>query len=176
MGDRDLGFLQSWQTKGQGVEGTGTKKRTARVPRISLSANAQLGTQHPCLCACVQSSLARAQSTHSWAHTSGRAAPHCPLPGHKSQRKRRGSSGSHGWRCVPRKLAHSFLLLLSALDTRLICGKAVVAGGGVQDSPPANPRAGDSRWDPDWPRDTPVPVLVLEGGSHRSAHNRPCSL
>lgn len=55
---------------------------------------------------------------------------------------------------------HSFLLLLSARDTLLICrkdtdGEAVVVGGGVQDSPPVNHRAGNSRWDPDWPQGRP---------------------
>lgn len=34
-------------------------------------------------------------------------------------------------------------------------GEAVVVGGGIQDSPPVNHRAGNSRWDPDWPQGRP---------------------
>lgn len=83
-----------------------------------------------------------------------------PCQGTQVRKKRGSTSGSHGLRCVPRKLAHSFLLLLSARDTLLICrkdtdGEAVVVGGGIQDSPPVNHRAGNSRWDPDWPQGRP---------------------
>lgn len=58
MGDRDLGFLQSWPTRGQGVKGTGTKKRTANAPPPSASQPMHsLALSIPCAHACVQLSL-----------------------------------------------------------------------------------------------------------------------
>lgn len=90
---------------GQGVKGTSTKKRTTSAPRISLSANAQLGTQRPmrtCLCACVQSNLSQHPVYPCLGSHIREGHPRWPLPGHTSRRKRKGSaSGSHGLRCVP---------------------------------------------------------------------------
>lgn len=81
--------------------------------------------------------------------------------------------------CTPQKLAQ-FLIAPLSLGHPLHLQKEHrwrgSGGKGPQDTPPANHRAGNSRWDPDWPQGCPIHVPVLAKGPHRPPHNRLCDI
>lgn len=71
--------------------------------------------------------------------------------------------------CTPQKLAQ-FLIAPLSLGPSSSAERTQMessGGKGPQDSPHANHRAGNSRWDPDWPQGCPIHVPVLAKGPHR---------
>lgn len=137
-----------------------------------------MGTTCACMLFCAQPSpgqhcLPIVGLTHQ-----GELALTVPFQG--TQVKKRGAALVAAMACcTPQKLAQ-FLIAPLSLGHPLHLQKGHrwrgSGGKGPQDSPPANHRAGNSRWDPDWLQGCPIHVPVLAKGPHRSPHKRLCDI
>lgn len=132
---------------------------------VSCSTDRQGGKElqewvlHVHVCSSVHSrALTSTESTHCGPQHQGELALTVPFQG-TQVKKRRAALAAVMACCTPQKLAQFLIAPLSLGHPPYLQKGHIWRGSGVkgpQDSPPANHRAGNSRWDPDWPQGCPT--------------------